>query len=46
MRFRYRVDIHDKFKLWKDHAEAAEKRIMESVKLTIPNDERALTHQA
>ncbi|MFC3151483.1 hypothetical protein ACFOEK_10635 [Litoribrevibacter euphylliae] len=46
MRFRYRVDINEKFKLWKDHAEAAEKRIMESVKLIIPNDELALTHQA
>ncbi|GLQ31544.1 hypothetical protein [Litoribrevibacter albus] len=43
--FGYRVDRIDKFKLWKDHAEAAEKRIMESVKLTIPNDELALTHQ-
>ncbi|GAA3928646.1 hypothetical protein [Litoribacillus peritrichatus] len=42
MSFGYRVDCSDKFHLWKDHAEAAEKRIMESVKLTFPNDERAL----
>ncbi|MFC3151481.1 hypothetical protein ACFOEK_10625 [Litoribrevibacter euphylliae] len=46
MRFRYRVDINEKFKLWKDHAEAAEKRIMESIKLIIPNDDLALPHQA
>ncbi|MFC3151482.1 hypothetical protein ACFOEK_10630 [Litoribrevibacter euphylliae] len=44
--FGYKVGPGDKFKLWKDHAEAAEKRIMESVKLIIPNDELALTHQA
>lgn len=46
MDFGYKVGPGDKFKLWKDHAEAAEKRIMESVKLIIPNDELALTHQA
>ncbi len=33
IRFRYRVDLAQKFKLWKKHAEAAEKRIMESVKI-------------
>ncbi|GAA3928641.1 hypothetical protein [Litoribacillus peritrichatus] len=42
LQFRYRVDINDKFKLWKDHAEAAENRIMESVKLTFPSNEKAL----
>ena len=31
--FRYRVDISNKFKLWKSAAEAAEKRIMESVRI-------------
>ena len=42
MRFRYRVDIQDKFKVWQKHAEAAEQRIMESVQLTFPKDELAL----
>ena len=35
--FHYRIDFRKYFPIWKDHAEAAEQRIMESVRLHFPD---------
>ena len=37
VRFGYRIDLRPHFHLWQAHAEAAEQRIMETVKLSFPN---------
>ena len=35
--FHYRIDFRKYFPIWKDHAEAAEQRIMDSVRLHFPD---------